>query len=65
MRFHSTSRLDELGPVVLRGVEVPAARRQGVLWLLNGPASFQGEPVPAGLLTKTGTATRVYVASAG
>jgi hypothetical protein len=29
------------------------AVRQGVLWLLNGPASFQGEPVPTGVLTKT------------
>ncbi len=27
------------------------AVRQGTLWLLNGPASFQGEPVPAGVLT--------------
>jgi hypothetical protein len=27
------------------------AVRQGVLWLVNGPASFQGEPVPAGVLT--------------
>jgi Protein of unknown function (DUF499) len=27
------------------------AVRQGILWLLNGPASFQGEPVPAGVLT--------------
>jgi hypothetical protein len=27
------------------------AIRQGLLWLLNGPASFQGEPVPAGVLT--------------
>ncbi len=29
------------------------AVRQGILWLLNGPASFQGEPVPAGVLTAT------------
>jgi hypothetical protein len=27
--------------------------RKGVLWLLNGPASFQGEPVPAGVLTSS------------
>jgi uncharacterized protein len=27
------------------------AVRQGILWLVNGPASFQGEPVPAGVLT--------------
>ena len=27
------------------------AVRQGVLWLVNGPASFQGEPVPPGVLT--------------
>jgi hypothetical protein len=27
------------------------AVRRGLLWLLNGPASFQGEPVPAGVLT--------------
>jgi hypothetical protein len=35
------------------GVEaaVGDAVRQGILWLLNGPASFQGEPVPAGVLT--------------
>lgn len=34
-------------------VEAPVADavRQGLLWLLNGPASFQGEPVPAGVLT--------------
>lgn len=30
---------------------VSDAVRQGLLWLLNGPASFQGEPVPAGVLT--------------
>ena len=27
------------------------AVRQGNVWLVNGPASFQGEPVPAGVLT--------------
>ena len=27
------------------------AVRQGVLWLVNGPASFQGEPAPPGVLT--------------
>jgi hypothetical protein len=27
------------------------AVRQGIIWLVNGPASFQGEPVPAGVLT--------------
>lgn len=27
------------------------AVRQGILWLLNGPASFQSEPVPSGVLT--------------
>jgi hypothetical protein len=27
------------------------AVRQGLVWLLNGPASFQGEPVPVGVLT--------------
>ncbi|MCY4286579.1 MAG: DUF499 domain-containing protein [Thiotrichales bacterium] len=27
------------------------AVRQGVLWLVNGPASFQGEPVAPGVLT--------------
>ena len=31
------------------------AVRQGVLWLLNGPASFQGEPLPAGVLTPAAT----------
>jgi hypothetical protein len=30
---------------------VSDAVRQGILWLVNGPASFQGEPVPAGILT--------------
>ena len=30
---------------------VSDAVRQGLLWLLNGPASFQGELVPAGVLT--------------
>ena len=29
------------------------AVRQGILWLVNGPASFQGEPVPSGVLTAT------------
>ena len=27
------------------------AVRQGILWLVNGPASFQGEDVPSGVLT--------------
>ena len=27
------------------------AVRQAVLWLVNGPASFQGEPAPSGVLT--------------
>ena len=27
------------------------AVREGGLWLLNGPASFQGEPLPSGVLT--------------
>jgi hypothetical protein len=30
---------------------IDGAVRQGVLWLVNGPAGFQGEPVPAGVLT--------------
>ena len=30
---------------------IGAAVRPGILWLVNGPASFQGEPVPAGVLT--------------
>jgi Protein of unknown function (DUF499) len=45
-------------PVVIpacprRAVEaaIYEAVRQGLLWLVNGPASFQGEPVPAGVLT--------------
>ena len=29
------------------------AVRQGMLWLVNGPASFQGEPLPPGVLTQT------------
>ena len=28
------------------------AVRQGLLWLVNGPASFQGEPLPPGVLTQ-------------
>ena len=31
------------------------AVQQGSLWLLNGPASFQGEPLPAGVLTPAAT----------
>ena len=34
---------------------VAEAVRQGELWLLNGPASFQGEPLPAGVLTPAAT----------
>ena len=36
-------------------VEAAAAEavEQGILRLLNGPASFQGEPLPAGILTAT------------
>ena len=30
---------------------VSGAVRQGLLWLVNGPASFQGEPAPPGVLT--------------
>jgi hypothetical protein len=30
---------------------IDEAVRQGILWLVNGPASLQGEPVPAGVLT--------------
>ena len=30
---------------------IAEAVQQGSLWLLNGPASFQGEPLPAGVLT--------------
>jgi len=30
---------------------VSVAVSQGLLWLVHGPASFQGEPVPAGVLT--------------
>jgi hypothetical protein len=32
-------------------VAIGDAVRQGILWLVNGPASFQAEPVPAGVLT--------------
>ena len=32
---------------------VSEAVRQGVLWLVNGPASFQGEPPPPGILSDT------------
>jgi Protein of unknown function (DUF499) len=32
---------------------VSEAVSQGLLWLVHGPASFQGEPVPAGVLTPT------------
>ena len=34
---------------------VTGAVRQGSLWLLNGPASFQGESLPAGVLTGAAT----------
>ena len=34
---------------------VAEAVQQGSLWLLNGPASFQGEPLPAGVLTPGAT----------
>ena len=34
---------------------IVAAVQQGSLWLLNGPASFQGEPLPAGVLTPAAT----------
>ena len=32
-------------------VAIGEAVRQGILWLVNGPASFQSEAVPAGVLT--------------
>ena len=38
-------------PVAAVEAAISDAVRQGLLWLLNGPASFQGEPVPAGVLT--------------
>ena len=31
---------------------ITAAVQQGMLWLVNGPASFQGEPLPLGVLTQ-------------
>ena len=34
---------------------VAGAVQQGDLWLLNGPASFQGEPLPAGVLSPAAT----------
>ena len=34
---------------------VAEAVERGVLWLLNGPASFQSEPLPAGVLTAAAT----------
>ena len=34
---------------------VTQAVEQGVLWLVNGPSSFQGEELPPGLLTETAT----------
>ena len=34
---------------------IAAAVQQASLWLLNGPASFQGEPLPAGVLTPAAT----------
>ncbi len=37
----------EVESAVLDGV------RRGALWLVNGPASFQGEPVPPGVLSET------------
>ena len=38
-------------PRVAVEAAVSDAVRQGVLWLVNGPASFQGEPAPPGVLT--------------
>ena len=34
---------------------IAEAVQQGGLWLLNGPASFQSEPLPAGVLTPAAT----------
>jgi hypothetical protein len=39
-------------PALAIEAAVSDAVRQGILWLINGPASFQGEPAPAGVLTK-------------
>src|SRR5262249_31374088 len=41
------------GPAAAVESAVSDAVRQGLLWLINGPASFQGKPVPAGVLTGT------------
>jgi hypothetical protein len=38
-------------PAAAVEVAISDAVRQGVLWLVNGPASFQGEPAPSGVLT--------------
>ena len=41
-------------PKVSRGVlekSIRAAVENGVLWMLSGPASILGEPIPAGVLT--------------
>ncbi len=38
-----------LGEIV--GAAIAEAVSRGILWLVNGPSSFQGEPVPAGVLT--------------
>lgn len=38
-------------PQVAVEVAIGEAVHQGILWLVNGPAGFQGEAVPAGVLT--------------
>jgi hypothetical protein len=40
-------------PAAAVDAAISDAVRQGILWLVNGPASFQGEPVPSGVLTGT------------
>jgi Protein of unknown function (DUF499) len=40
-------------PAAVVETAVSEAVSQGLLWLVHGPASFQGEPVPAGVLTPT------------
>ncbi|MBM4084628.1 MAG: ATP-binding protein, partial [Planctomycetes bacterium] len=42
--------IPRIGPAVLEK-SVAAAVENGILWMLSGPASILGEPIPAGVLT--------------
>jgi len=42
--------IPRIGPAVLEK-SIAAAVENGILWMLSGPASILGEPIPAGVLT--------------